>query len=571
MMLKTIQKWFQDHKTIMIPIAINLVIFIICFFFTGIYYDEIDDFHIQNILFGYSSGEFSSNSIHLNYFFSQLLGMLIQWVSSINWYAITLVVFQFFSFTLMGYYFMKMKGVKKGTLYYLFIGILFYSLTLSQIQYTCVAGICFASAFLGQYYMLTASLKRKEFAFHLVLTTLLIGMGICLRFDMLYFYIPFILAFLFIHAIKGPRTAKLRFFIVYLLLLGIVLLGIRIASNHAYQKADPTYCSYNDNRSLLVDFVHLDEEEDAAILNKVNWSPNDLLLFNNFICADETIYSEENLEVLLFSKFEEWKHGNLGITLNSVGLFFNKLFQLFKKYFFFFLIIIALWVITYCFQEKKKKNFHNIVFTTVFIGILLLLVIVDKCISRILFPVFIMYLMAYQLPIDFETVMKRIKISTYGILLTTMLILISIINSLFNIVNQVSPMKDLISYAQDHPQNAYVYCPYSLMLLYKQNDIFTLYPKGSFSNILPLGDWTYQDKRYYDFKERYQLENLIPNLLTKDNIYLMDAIKTEDNKMLPYLVTFLKEHYAQDVSVETVATFNDTYIIYQLRAISPSS
>ena len=47
-------------------------------------------------------------------------------------------------------------------------------------------------------------------------------------------------------------------------------------------------------------------------------------------------------------------------------------------------------------------------------------------------------------------------------------------------------------------------------------------PKSAFSNLRVIGGWDMYTQNYYDFKERYELDGTLLDLL-KENVYLIDG------------------------------------------------
>ena len=82
-----------------------------------------------------------------------------------------------------------------------------------------------------------------------------------------------------------------------------------------------------------------------------------------------------------------------------------------------------------------------------------------------------------------------------------------------------------------------------------------------------LGDWATYTQNYYNFKERYQIDNLITDLYKKDNVYLIagKVIWGENyGNYLNIIIKFIKEHYDVDIDYEVVKEFKNNIKIYKL-------
>ena len=126
-----------------------------------------------------------------------------------------------------------------------------------------------------------------------------------------------------------------------------------------------------------------------------------------------------------------------------------------------------------------------------------------------------------------------------------------------------SNYKNVINYTNEHKENVYLYTVPSLQYRYLVYSVYTMPPKGSFSNLRVMGGWDMFTKNYYDFKERYNLDGTFLDLL-KDNVYLIDGDVTwSGNYYHDYInniVLFIKEHYNKNVSYEKIKTFDNIYI-----------
>ena len=102
---------------------------------------------------------------------------------------------------------------------------------------------------------------------------------------------------------------------------------------------------------------------------------------------------------------------------------------------------------------------------------------------------------------------------------------------------------------------------------------YSIYEKlgeDSFLNIRPLGDWDTYTENYYDFKERYGIDNLIESLYKKDNVYLIsgDVIWGEKYKeYINIIEKYIKEHYDINIKSNIIKEFDRNIKIYKLQEI----
>ena len=126
--------------------------------------------------------------------------------------------------------------------------------------------------------------------------------------------------------------------------------------------------------------------------------------------------------------------------------------------------------------------------------------------------------------------------------------------------------QDLIEYTNENRQNVYLYTVPSLQFRYYAYSVYEMPPKGAFSNLRVLGGWDMYTQNYYDFKNRYNLEGKMTDLL-KDNVYLIDGdVYWSGRRYENYkenIALFIKENYNKDVDFIEIKKF-DNLTIYKV-------
>ena len=158
----------------------------------------------------------------------------------------------------------------------------------------------------------------------------------------------------------------------------------------------------------------------------------------------------------------------------------------------------------------------------------------------------------------------------------TLYIVIYILFSLFDIYitsigyNQkhFGVIREVIDYVNSNKENAYVY-PNVLSNISLAYSIYEKIPDYTFDNLFHMGDWDIYSKEYYEFKERYNIDNVITDLYKKEYLYLIsgdtygaDNKKYTDN--VETLIKYIKIHYDEDVEYKIEKQFTDSIKIYKL-------
>ena len=109
----------------------------------------------------------------------------------------------------------------------------------------------------------------------------------------------------------------------------------------------------------------------------------------------------------------------------------------------------------------------------------------------------------------------------------------------------------------------YLYTVPSLQDRYLAYSVYTMPPKGAFSNLRVMGGWDMFTQNYYDTKERYNLEGTFLDVL-KENVYVIDGdVSWSGNyytNYIDHIVLFIKEHYNIEVKYEKIKEFDNIYI-----------
>lgn len=560
----------KKTNKLLIVIIINLSLFGMTNILFDIKYEQVDDFIIYNLYSGLD-GTYNVHGVYIHPVICFAIGVFFRILPMINWHSIFLLSMQFLCFTLIGYTLLKKhdNGVAI-VLYTLFVSI-FYTALLILIQYTSVAALLIATSLL----LLLDGLEKKE-PIKLgkkILLFVLFSLGIMIRMQSLLIILPFMAIYFVIYIIEYREKTKeksqivkmLQYYTGYL----VITLVVTISNQLIYQ-TDTTYkeyMEYNKIRATLHDIIYVDYEENKEIFDEIGWSQNDHFMFYTFNFGDEEIFSKENLEKILNYKIQ--KDGKYPFERDITKITGNFMTQVISDNTYITILFVGIFILGLLKESKMKQNI--LIFGTT-LAIHLVFVIINRGMLRVVIPEYIMgtALLIYHLELTKQEIKDNVKNTAIIISIIAMICLL--VGRSYNYNYQLGDYKstqDIINYTKEHKENAYLYTVPSLQYRYLAYSVYQMPPKAAFSNLRVMGGWDMFTGNYYDFKERYQLDGNLLDLL-KDNVYLIDGdVHWSGRRYDNYkanVVYAIKEHYNIDVTCEKQEEF-DNLAIYKVRPI----
>lgn len=250
-------------------------------------FDNNDD----QVMFAIGSGVLSeiksSNLILTNVLIGRLLNQFSLFSIKINWYTLYLQTAQMLSFLAICYVFIKNKKYNflDSILILLIIFLGFFSLSIVKLQFTTVALFCCFSAL----FFLQSELNNKiKFG----LSLFFISLSILIRKDVFYIFLLFSVAVLFINR-KDKKNIKFYFLIMLfsVLIFSIVVL---INKNNKIYKQQQTYKNIEALDIIAGKPIKINDE----VLQKYNFTNNDILLMQSWFFADDNYFANNKIEQL---------------------------------------------------------------------------------------------------------------------------------------------------------------------------------------------------------------------------------------------------------------------------------
>ena len=561
----------QSNKKLRIIILINILIFLICNIFFTITYEEVDDFYIYNLYSGLD-GTYNIHGIYIHPLLCLVIGVLYRIAPIINWHSIFLLTMQFICFTLIGYTIYKKHDSVLYLILYTAFASLFYTTLLMLIQYTSVAGLLILTSFILLIDLLETQEQKSKF--YKISILILYALGIMLRNKSLYIILPYMAVYYLYYLIKflQKKSSKeniiklTKYYICYILITLAIIL-----SHNVYYNSNPVYknhTEYNKMRTYLHDLSSVSYYNNKEIFDEIGWSKNDYSIFYTYDFGDENKYCKENIQKIYDYAIEKdvQKDFNILAILKSFisNIIINNLYA--------FILLTSIFIYSLLNEKCMKKNICIFVLT---IAIDLLFNIMDRYVLRVIIPAYILgtALIIYNLRISNknQNELKKIENKNFIKLLFLSVIIIAICFSVgigykngYNL-KDYSNYQELINYTNQHKQNAYLCTVPSLQDRYLAYTVYQMPPKNSFSNLRIIGGWDMYTQNYYDFKNRYNLEGNMLDLL-KDNVYLIDGDVTWRRQGIKYenykekIAIFIEENYNKKVKFEEIKTFDNLKI-----------
>jgi hypothetical protein len=544
--ISDMKDWLHENS-FLYSLFLSLSCFALTVMFFDLNYEEIDDFLMNATASGYIGGVPDEHLLYSNFLIGLILKGLYGLSSLVNWYGWYLCLTHIISWAAICYALVRLIGISFGTWTFLYLFAVFGVYFLQNLQFTTTATMATVAGFL----LLFCGFQSSEFKLKVVFVggALLVFAGMIRQEPMQLSLI--LLSPLFLILLKNFR----RFIIAACLMAGIVfqvfLMG---AANKAYYQNDPDWKTWYD-QILMENF-----DENIALYKQVidapdkpyksiDWSDNDMRLFENHFLDDSKTFSPEMIMKLKpFVRREEF---NIPAFLNSscihfrnihwVIIFFSLLIfikgrNLFSIMSSFLLAMAAMAYIYYVLTMKDRVMF-SILFCLCASGLFLLFRTKNS---------------ATQSFIRFPMVFKK-----YSFLLIILLSLAGL-NTLKNqyIFNKtvIHHKRELLNKQLEIlKREKFVYLPWGYLVHFDAAGPFsTQFSAGALPQILPVCDFTYSPLLESGYAQ-YGKTDLITAMPDKHFRFVSSI---ENNKGLPQfgltiplLTTYYKEHHNKNLKL----------------------
>ncbi len=553
---------------------INAIFLIVYYKIFRIYFAVNDDTAMGGLMAGIQ-GMFPGHSVFVNFIPSYLISKLAMIYGSINWYGVYLLGTFYLSFTFIGAVILQRLRLKIGTAIYIsliacgFIPVLGY-FTFTVIAYVAVlAGIVFI---IQGYYSEVNSIKYWLY----ILGTLMFINGSLIRYKCIYTGIVLLCGFITMELIKGLKTNIKKIMILCLVIF--ISCGFsfvfRVYSMNQYYKDSVwrEYLKFNKARSNLIDFGLPDYHTNKEFYTSVGWSENDYNIFNSYSFPEDEKFSTANLEKIY--EYKKSMDSHIDFTVVT-----RKLLESIEREYTIQICILLIIIIS-IYNVYFSKNRVMSIFVVIFPFIThILFILINRAPYRVVYPhYFITVVLLLIISNEYEktsihnkdnkAVEKSINCILSMIIISSIVILINPLYKNYynrkNIGNNELLKQSIEIYHTlcNDKNNVYLTSMDYNGSLVKENSILRWNLPGSKENVISVGGWGSRSKNIKYVKELNKIDNLIYDLIKKDNYFFVDR----GNHVSMYIIYF-KETYNLDVSFDIVNNMYNSSI-YKVNVIN---
>lgn len=523
----------------------------------------INDDYAFNLMLSGAYGRADGYDVFQNVIWGKFISSLYMFFPSANWYAITMLGMFCLSFALYGTLIIDKFGHIIGIPLVIMADLIFETSLLYMFQWTICSYLC-ACTGIALFVNGHCSLKVKR-KFDFILSILFIATAFMIRWNVIIPTAILICAYWVVIFFRDKKAAIKS--ISALCVMAGVIIALYAVNLFAYN-VDPqwhAYESYNTVRSDLVDYSTSNYDSIKKTYQSIGWTKNDCQVFWSFITPDEGKFSTENLNKISDAI---GKNYDLNITDVASTVKANILLQNHT--------LVACIVILLAFAMAEYFNKDKILPVGLVASAVLFhatFVVIHRDLDRIVYPQYVVTALLLIYIIDFnafkdgigidpEKIQTKTRVGLFMLLLLAAMAIPSIyekdqVNSArsrYPVMPKNSSIVLYDQYVKNNPQNVYVMAPNCLFQRNNYYSIFRTPPKNSLINAYPLGGWEQRTKYYYDFKKRNNINNILSDLLEKDNYYISPLAFER------IIATYMYENYGVHVQFHTVYKAGDIKI-----------
>jgi len=542
------------HRKFLLAIVINTAFILILNTFKPIRLTVNDDYAMELMLTG-AYGLRSGFDVFNNIVLGTMLTWLYTLLPTVNWYSLLLVGTVICSFSIYDAILIDRYGFRSGGLLAALITSLFEALALYTLQWTICAYLC-ALGSISLFVYSSSCVGRKQ---HGCLwgASVFFVVAFMIRWAAASYVAVLLIAYGLFTLCTNHRAKALTVSIVSTLTV-CLLLGI---VNHVCYNADPQwkeYLEYNNLRSELVDYYCPTYDEAPKLYKSIGWTRNDLKLFLSFVTPDDSKFSAANLKKIIAARDSyQTPSSSLTVTKTILSLYKGLTSSATSN-----CILLLFITAFFCCLFFSDQIVLNIGLAVAPIAATTVLLFKGRALPRVYLPLFVISLMLSFLLSDPGLLNEfRQRAASHLGAIKKLIFVLAIIGTICLgqiTAFSISPMKynidttsfaALDAYAAKHKNWTFVVLPDARLgprnLCYS---IIQAPTNGSLSNIFPLGGWEQRTPYYYNFEKNNNIKNIIKDLMTKDNYYIVPL------DYGPLIIRYIRENYGKIVKLKTVTT-----------------
>lgn len=270
---------------LLLAFGINILVFLIYYFFFGFFHESNDDLGISFLMEG-AYGEYSEYVVYQNFLWAKLVIAFNQLIPQVKWYMVLMYIGMFANFVGITYTFLRAQGKKLGVLtsaiMLMFCGYHSYVI----FQYSRIAAVVTVGGLVLLFFALEYAEDKKEKWIALVCGTMLCLWGSMLRFQM--FALAVVLGggviglykvFVIIKERKENWLKQIGTYVAVFGMVGVLSVGLYVVDMLHYTQDEywNSFKEFNEVRTELWDYGFPDYYQNAQLYNELGINESDYI------------------------------------------------------------------------------------------------------------------------------------------------------------------------------------------------------------------------------------------------------------------------------------------------------
>jgi len=540
-------------RPVVVAIAINFFILLVCLLFGGKFYLGIaDDYFMARVLEGAYGNSYNVRMTFVNVLYGYALLPLYHLFPKIGWYYIGEIFSVFISFTTVSYVIIKKMGLQWGSVFSFLLVACFARDFYLTIQFTQCAAALGAAGMLFFVYSLENGLSQKK---NIAWALALLLWGYCMRSTAFLMGLPIFACVMFFY-IKKAIACKYRFLFCAVAII-LCLCGAKYINSAHYAAPDyQKYLRFQPTRVMLGDKINYDKDAVYDEIEESGVYGEDYSLLLDWVFYDPYVFAPDSLKQIT-NKISKYTS-----PLNRATLLSRVLYR-------FDCSIVHPCCWAFCLAGLillalgGKRPFYVCGVLAIVLAEMCYLIYLLRLVYRVEIGIwFYAAVLAIPLMKGFRSIPRRPFLLVLGSLFAAYTVLFCFTGSyqrsnargdLQAVPSQEKTLanyKAVFEYMDSMPNNTVFVVPmttYGAFIHYRE-PLYCSAPVGSMKRIVPMGFWLPYFPDVEKSLRQYGAENPMRDAV-KENVVVV-----ANNE---FLLDYLHRHYYENAKVDTLREIGD--------------
>lgn len=555
--ISTILKKISDSP-FLFAFCMNVAVLAICLVFGNRRFESLDDYFMSSVLTGAYGGKYDVHMYFVNVIYGYLLRPFYALLPNIGWYSVFQTFAVFASFTAMCAVSIAHFGKKLGIMLALMLLICISPDFYLHVAFTQCAGIATAA---GIFLFAIGNIERRRF--FIVTGVILMLAGAVFRKEMFLLGLPTLAVILFFNIVRERKIWKGS--LIALITLAAAYAGLSKFNAEHFKGEYEYYAAYQSPRSYFVEGAFYDATSFVAELNERGMNGHDFSYLRAWCLYDNNVFSLDSMNALIKIADKYRYKPNYAKMPFAIARAISK--NLFKgSVWCWALLCLAL----IYFSNKKKWWVPWVSLGLISIPYLYLL-LVNRVVEHVevgIWAFAVIFVLTFINKNDFlEKKETKSFLQIIGLVcFASLVILFTFIAFDKNttkdksVAEATADWMAFLNYTKAHPDDVF------LLSFERYKDlaghighVYSAVTPNSWNNVFSTGYWNIHLPAMERELEKRGVKNIIRDV-THDNVYVVD------DKAAPSLVPHHKNHYHQQLEIDTLMSFGDIKLLkYNLR------